>query len=109
MPDQNTLEDRLGAVVDRIRQTILDAPRFRPSDAALAADYDKQTASLLQSLVEISAAAAVDRASIMVAADLAQQRKDHALAMQKQRDESDAAMRERAIPFLPASRPSGVA
>lgn len=108
MPDQilqmttaspPALEDRLSAVAGRIQSTLISLPRFRPADPDLARQFDALTTDLLTSLVEITAAAAVDEAAIILAKDLSAQRKEVALASQKLRDQTDIAMAGQTIPF----------
>lgn len=93
------VEDSLAAVVGRIQQTILALPRFRPADPDLARSFDQVAADLLDTLIQTAQAAAVDRSAVALAAELAQQRRDHALASQKLRDETDIAMKGLSVPF----------
>ena len=99
VPSTPALEDRLSAVVVQIRQALISLPRFRPADSELAAAFDAVTSSLIQTAIDISAAAAVDHAAIMVALELAAQRKAHNLAMQELQATQDNMPRP-TIPFL---------
>lgn len=92
MSDQNApttvpdISDRLRAVVGDLQEVILSLPKFRPTDPAQAAEFDKLNGSLLQTLVNVSAAAAVDQAQI----DLAAQRKQMMVEILKDRQDTDA-------------------
>ncbi len=67
-------EDRMSAAVCRLRKNIVDAHKFRPVDAALHPDFDAFLDDLLQTLIETSTAAAIDKATIIVTKDISAQR-----------------------------------
>lgn len=94
------IEERLSAVAGRIQSALVLLPRFRPTDRQLADEFDEMTADMVQTLIEVTRAAAVDEASIIVAKDLAQQRRNFAIETQKQRDQAAADFRSKALPLL---------
>jgi len=92
--------ERLAGVVDRIQRSIVTMHQFRPEDPAKAALFDSMISDMLSTLVQTAAAAAVDKASIILAQDLSAQRQDFMLASQKLRDQTDAAMAAQVYPFV---------
>lgn len=98
-PAAPSLEDRLNGAAGRLKTMILTAVKLRPTDESKAADYDAMLSGMLDSLTEITAAASVDQASILLAKDLLAQSQQAAIERQKLRDATDIALAERAIPF----------
>ena len=93
-PTPPSIQDRQKAVVNILQSALISMPRFRPADVALAQEYDALTASILQAALDLARVAAVDRLATSVHFELAKERRDYALAEQKQRDAADAAARE---------------
>lgn len=91
--------DRLVGVVGRLQQTILMLPRFRPADVTAAAEFDKLQADLLQTMVNVTQAAAVDQASIAVAVSLIEKNIQAAKESQQNRGDLMVRMAERAVTF----------
>lgn len=91
-PSGPSIQERLKVVVERLQAAMIAMPRFRPADVSLSQDYDALQASILSSLVDLSAIAAVDRHATAVAIELAKQRKEFAMESQKLRDATDKAM-----------------
>lgn len=114
MPDQNqnspTVEQRLAAVVESLKQRIKNRAQFRPDDKDLAEAYDAETAALVDALEQASSAAAVDERALILATDMSVRRNARMLAEQKMRGDYDAALLtaggQFALPFLAAA--SGV-
>lgn len=96
MPDAATVsqvpvadEDRLAAAVARLRQNIVDAYQFRPTDEAKMPAFNQFLNDLLETLIETTSAAAVDKAKIIVTKDLSalrQQTQTAAMQLQAQAD-----------------------
>ncbi len=102
-----TVEQRLAAVVESLKQRIKNRALFRPADTDLAALYDGETSALIDALEQASAAAAVDERALILATDLSTRRNARMLAEQKLRGDYDAAMldlgKSCVIPFLAAA------
>lgn len=95
--------DRLKSVVGNLQQTILALPRFRPPGIEQAADFDKLQADLLQTMVDVTQAAAVDAASIAVALSMIDRGQKALAESEKTRADVTAKMAERVLTF-PISR-----
>lgn len=72
----------------QLKDAILGAPRFRPTEPTLASDFDQMVAGLLESLLGLVAFGAVDERATAVAVELAQQRKDAALKREQIRQDA---------------------
>lgn len=107
-----TVHDRQKALVEQMQGLLTSRAKFRPIDVALAAEYDNETAILFQVTIEMATVAAVDRHASAIAVELHKQRKEFALAAQKQSDTIDQAMQAQSaaiaqsflpniVPFLP--------
>lgn len=92
MPDI-PIEDRLNAVAGRIKNALLLLPKFRPSGEP-GEQFDEMISEMVETLIEVSQAAAIDERSLILAQDLSKMRQDDLLASQKNRDQHDAAMTE---------------
>jgi len=99
IPPTTANAERLTAVVGRLQTTILSLPRFRPADATLAADFDKLSSDLLQTMVECVQAAAVDQASIAVALQVIDRNNKAAAESVQMRSDTMLKMAERAVTF----------
>lgn len=94
MPDQATPttvadEDRLSAAVVRLRQNVIDAHQFRPADETKLPAFNQFLDDMLQTLIETTTAAAVDRSKIIVTKDLSAQRQQFQLEAMAQRSQDD--------------------
>lgn len=91
--------DRLKGVVGDLQQAILSLPRFRPAETAQAVEFDKLLAGLLQTMVNVTQAAAVDQASIAVALSMIDRGQKTLTESEKNRGDLMAKMAERALTF----------
>lgn len=87
LPDAD--EDRMSAVVCRLRKNIVDAYRFRPADADLQKEFNAFLDDMLQTLIETTTAAAIDKASIIVTKDVSAQRQQFLMEAQQIRQQMD--------------------
>ncbi len=91
--------ERLQGVVGSLQQTILTLPRFRPTSESAAADFDKLLSDLLQTMVQVTQAAAVDAASIAVALNVIDRSQRSLAESEKLRAATMAEMAQRAVTF----------
>jgi hypothetical protein len=91
MPDDTTIpdEDRMSAAVVRLRKNVVDAYKFRPTDAALQSDFNTFLDDMLQTLIETTTAAAIDKAKIIVTKELSMQRQQFQLEALQMRSQTD--------------------
>lgn len=103
MPDK-PVEERLNAVAERIKAALLALPKFRPECPVAAKDFDQMTAEMVDTLVEVSQAAAIDERALIFAKDRSDARHARMLSEQKLRGDYDAMMASLSgqvmLPFL---------
>jgi len=88
------VDQRLGDVADRLKVTLLALPAFRPPGGEQALAFDAVVSDLVDTLVEIAQAAAIDERSLILAQDLSKMQQEDVAAAQKSREQHDAAMLE---------------
>ncbi len=101
------VEQRMTAAVARMRDTLLAMPKFRPTVPELAEQFDEMNAEILDTLIEVSQAAAIDERALIFAKDRSDARNARLLAEQKMRGDYDVAMASLSgqvlVPFLSMS------
>ena len=86
------VEERLSATVISLRDLLTTLPKFRPTVPELAAEFDMKMQELLDTLIQVSQAAAIDERALIFAKDRSDARNARLLSEQKMRGEYDVTM-----------------